>query len=296
MDENTRVRHTEDMLDIRSDPVFKAVFTRECPESTGALSNLVSALIGREVTIVAILSNEPPIENIRDRQVRFDIKCRAKDGQLVNVEMCFNSHDFEPVRLEFHAAKLYIAQDIKGKDKNFDALKQAYQIGILAKKRFFKDKNYFHSFEYYDPENQVSLGGRTRIITLELIKANKIAEKPIDEMSVSEGWMYFFEYLTDKKKRDKINELLKKEEGINMANQVLMTISRDERERERLMQEEKILLDYYSGINYEKKKSHAEGRKERDQEIVDLWKSGMPAEEILRNLETSTIIPHTKTT
>ena len=44
-----------------------------------------------------------------------------------------------------------------------------------------------------------------------------------------------------------------------MANQVLMTISRDERERERLMQEERILLDYYSGINYTKKKSLAEG-------------------------------------
>ena len=68
-----------------------------------------------------------------------------------------------------------------------------------------------------------------------------------------------FEYLTDKKRRDKINELLKKEEGISMANQVLMTISRDERERERLMQEERILLDYYSGINYMKKKGLAEG-------------------------------------
>ena len=172
-----------------------------------------------------------------DRQVRFDIKCRTKDGELVNVEMCFNSHDFEPVRLEFHAAKLFIGQDIKGKDKDFDDLKQAYQIGILAKKPFFADKNYFHSFEYYDPVTHVSLGGRTRIITLELIKADKIAEKPIDEMSVSERWTYFFEYLTDKKRRDKINELLGKEEGISMANQVLMTISRDERERERLMQE-----------------------------------------------------------
>ena len=72
-----------------------------------------------------------------------------------------------------------------------------------------------------------------------------------------------------------------------MANQVLMTISRDERERERLMQEERILLDYYSGINYEKKKSFAEGRKEKELEIIALWKSGMSPEEILRNLEVS---------
>ena len=122
--------------------------------------------------------------------------------------------------------------------------------------------------------------------------------------------------MTNKEKRDKINELLKKEEGIGMANQVLMTISRDERERERLMQEERILLDYYSGINYMKKKGLAEGiqigdkigekrgiqigdkigekrgiqigtkkgnkegRKERDQEILGLIKQGISIEEI----------------
>ena len=212
------------LLDIRSDPVFKAVFTRNTPESTGALSNLVSALIGRDITVDKIVANEPPIENIRDRQVRFDINCRAKDGELVNVEMCFNPLDHEPVRLEFHAAKLFIGQDIKGIDRDYDDLKQAYQIAILAKRRFFPDNKYFHSFEYFDPENHVSLGGKTRIITLELIKADEIAEKPIDEMSVSERWTYFFEYLTIEAKRDKINELLKKEEGISMANQALMTI------------------------------------------------------------------------
>ena len=44
-----------------------------------------------------------------------------------------------------------------------------------------------------------------------------------------------------------------------MASQVLRTISRDEEERARIMRDEKILLDYYSGINYMKKKGLAEG-------------------------------------
>ena len=44
-----------------------------------------------------------------------------------------------------------------------------------------------------------------------------------------------------------------------MASQVLRTISRDEEERARIMRDEKILLDYYSGINYMKKKGLSEG-------------------------------------
>ena len=69
-----KTSQTKELLDIRSDPVFKAVFTKDSPESLGALTNLVSALIGFEITIVKIAANEPPIENLRDRQVRFDMK------------------------------------------------------------------------------------------------------------------------------------------------------------------------------------------------------------------------------
>ncbi|MCL2138614.1 MAG: Rpn family recombination-promoting nuclease/putative transposase [Treponema sp.] len=93
------VQPNDDPLDIRMDNVFKAVFTKDTPESTGALSGLVSALIGRGVSIVSILANEPPADNVRDRQIRFDIKCRAENGELVNVEMCLNPDVFEPIRL-----------------------------------------------------------------------------------------------------------------------------------------------------------------------------------------------------
>jgi hypothetical protein len=81
---------SDDLLDIRKDNVFKAVFTKDMPESRAALGKLVSALIGREVTINAIYANEPPIDNLNDRQIRFDIFCKAEDGELVNVEMCLN--------------------------------------------------------------------------------------------------------------------------------------------------------------------------------------------------------------
>jgi hypothetical protein len=77
----------DDPIDIRRDNVFKAVFTKDIPASQKALGKLVSALIGREVAIVTIIANEPPIDDLRDRQIRFDIRCKAENGEPVNVEM-----------------------------------------------------------------------------------------------------------------------------------------------------------------------------------------------------------------
>ena len=198
----------DEIFDIRKDGVFKAVFTKDTPESTGALAKLVSALIGRDVSIVSLLANEPSIENIQDRQLRFDINCRAESGELINVEMSLNPKSFEHIRMEFHVARLFSAQGIKGTYRNYNDLKKAYQITILAKDRFFPDEEFFHTFEYYDPERRVSLNGRSRIISLELSKLERVVEKSVGEMSKSEQWGVYLEYLTDRSKRSKINEIV----------------------------------------------------------------------------------------
>jgi predicted transposase/invertase (TIGR01784 family) len=283
------------------DNVFKAVFTRDTPASQLALSKLVSALIGWKVSIIAISANEPPVDSLRDRQIRFDINCRAENGELVNVEMSLNPDPFEPVRLEFYTGKLFTGQDIRGIDKGYADLQRAYQVAILAKEHFFADGDFFHSFEYYDHERRVSLDGRTRIITLELSKLEKVVEKPIEEMSLQEYWAVFFRYLTDKGKRGKINEIMEHEEGIAMASEVLMGISRDEVERARLMSEYKYQLDTQSKLVHAKRAGIQEGmqqgmqkgmqrgiqqgKREEKQNIIGLLKSGKSAEEIIQLIE-----------
>jgi len=238
----------DDPIDIRIDGVFKTVFTRDTPESSGALSRLVSAIIGRDLSIISILTNEPPIDNLRDRQIRFDIKCKAENGELINVEMCLNPDVSEPVRLEFYTARLFGSQDIKGSDTSYKDLKMTYQIAILANKIYFNDDSFYHTFFYYDPIRGISLDGRTQIITLELSKLEEIVEKPIGLMTASERWAVFLEYLTRKEKRDKINEIVEYEEGIAMASQVLMSVSKDEIERARLESEYKYQMDMQSKL------------------------------------------------
>jgi hypothetical protein len=51
----------------------------------------------------------------------------------------------------------------------------------------------------------VSLNGRTRIITLELSKLDKVVKKPIKEMDALELRGVFFQYLPDRNKRGIIN-------------------------------------------------------------------------------------------
>ena len=249
----------DDPVDIRYDNVFKAVFTKNTSASRGALSRLVSALIGQEVSVTSILSNEPPVESINERQIRFDINCRTKNGELLDVEMSFNPDPFEPVRLEYHAGKLFTGQEIRGTERTYDDLKRAYQIAILAKEQFFSDEIFLHKFEYHDSANNMPLNGRSRIITLELSKLGEVVKKPVKEMSVQEYWGVYFRYLTDKGKRSKINEILEHEEGIAMASKVLQEISKDENEKARLLSELKYELDHQSKLVHAKREGMKKG-------------------------------------
>jgi predicted transposase/invertase (TIGR01784 family) len=272
----------DEPVDICYDNVFKAVFTQGTPESETALSRFVSAIIGRNLTVLSITANEPPVDNIRDRQIRFDIPCKAADGELVNIEMSLNPDPFEPVRLEFLAGKLFTGQDIRGSDRSYDDLKSAYQIAILGKKRFFPDASFLHHFEYYDPQRGVSLRGRSRIITVELSKLGTVAKKPVQEMTPTERWAVYFHFLTNKNKRKTINEIITYEEGIAMATKALIRISRDEIERARLMSEYKYEVDTQSKVVHAKREGMREGMQKGMQKGM---REGMQKEklEIARN-------------
>jgi len=282
----------EQILDIRYDPVFKAVFTKDTSASKGALSKLISALIKRNVTVETIIANELPIDDLRQRYLRFDVACKTEKGELVNVEMSFNPIASEPVRLEYHVSRLFVGQDIHGKDKKYDDLKETYQIAILANEKFFNDENFVHNFSYCDLDNRISLGGRTKIITVELVKTEPAAGKPVEEMTNAELWAVFFQYLTDPEKRDKIIEIINQEEGIAMAVDTLINITKDEIEYARMTTLIKSELDWRSGIVDAERKGRREGRNEEKHENAKKMKTmGFLTEQIqaVTGLSTETI-------
>jgi len=101
---------------------------------------------------------------------------------------------------------------------------------------------------YYDPDARISLGGKTKIITVELVKTKPIADKPVEEMTNAEQWAVFFQYLTDPERRGKIMEIINNEEGIAMAAKTLGTFTQSELEYIRQSTLLKSELDWQSGL------------------------------------------------
>ena len=260
---------TDELPDIRSDKAFKAVFTRDTPASQGALSDLISTLIGRRVRVASIAANEPPIDDIRDRSIRFDISCRTLSDELVNIEMSLKPNSCELVRLEQYVCKLFTRQDVCGAEKTYADVKEAYQIAILDSPCLFHDEALVHTFQYYDPLHAVSLEGKSRIVTVELKKAEQIIEKPLSEMSAPEAWAAFFRYLTDRSKRAKINEIVQREEGIAMASEELFNITKEDIEWARELSAERQRL--YA--QHERVTAWREGRQEGFHEVAKNMKA-----------------------
>ncbi|MDR0683803.1 MAG: hypothetical protein LBF83_01560 [Spirochaetaceae bacterium] len=101
----------------------------------------------------------------------------------------------------------------------------------------------------------------------------------------SGGTVHYFRYLPDKGSRNKINEILNYEEGIAMASEVLVNISRDEIERARLLSEYKYIVDTQSKVVQAErngwKQGQKQGRKQEKLEIAgNLKNSGIPAPQI----------------
>jgi Fe2+ transport system protein B len=145
------------------------------------------------------------------------------------------------------------------------------------------------------------LDPKSRIITVELAKLEYLLGVPVGKMNGTERWAFYFRYIRDKGKREKINEIIKYEEGIEMATEVLMTISRDEIEQARLRSELKYELDTQSRIAYaenrlrqaqeevrqaQEKARHAqEDARHAQEEILKLVEAGFTAEQIKERLK-----------
>jgi predicted transposase/invertase (TIGR01784 family) len=217
--------------DPRLDPVFKAVFTQNTPHSKKALKALLCALIGRPITVLSLSANEPPPQKTGDKQIRYDISCKFNNGELADIEMTLFPGSAENLRLEYYAARLFLSQNIKGRNTGYKNLKHTYQISFIGKGRLFPCPHFLHVFRYSDPScgAALSLGGKTCIITVELEKALRCAgKKAAREMRSAERWAIFLGCAADTRRRELVNQILKAEEGIGMAAKSLVAFTREE--------------------------------------------------------------------
>jgi predicted transposase YdaD len=92
-----------------------------------------------------------------------------------------------------------------------------------------------------------------------LEKVGQLLEKPVEKLSALERWAVFFRYVADPEQRELVNGLMKAEEGIAMAGEMLVTVTQDEIDQARRERAYKLEVDWYSDMAEFLDEARAEG-------------------------------------
>jgi predicted transposase/invertase (TIGR01784 family) len=248
------------------DRVFKLILT--APEAKPALMDLVPAVIMRPVTDVRVRNNEIPPGDTEEKAERLDLNCVTDDGSQVDIEMQSSRIEEKPGsghsnlkgKSIYYLCDLHSSQSSKG--KSYDELAQSYQITFCGYTVFPNRTGFINTFSLrHDIDNEL-LHDAIHIMYVELSKLSKLVEKPVDEMTGLEKWSIFLKYAEDPDYRGVVNKVLESREGLNVAGEVLMSISKDEKERAIFRSRRMYRSDLESNLITAERRGRTEGRME----------------------------------
>jgi len=225
-----------DILPPSDDRVFKLILTS--PEAKPGLINLISCIINRSVVGVEIRNNELPPGDTQEKAERFDVNCRIDDGSQVDLEMQASriqeetdgGHQNLKGKSIYYLCDLHSSQPSKGV-RRYDRLARTYQVTFCSYTVFPNRRDYVSSFSMRHDEDNELLSDAIHVVYVELSKLNEIMKKSVKDMTDLEKWAVFFQYASEPKHRETINKVIESKEELQMAGNLLMSISQDEHER-----------------------------------------------------------------
>ena len=215
------------ILNPRLDSNFKAIFTQPTDDSRKALKSFLTAAIGRNVTEVNVIENEPSKEFADQRSISYDINCAFDDGEIAQIELQGFDREYDyGKRAEYYVSRLLSSTLEVGDD--WGKVPKAYQISVLNFKYDKDREEAIHHYTMTDIKDGAKLADTLNVIFLELPKV-----PPLNEENVSEAlpsiikWCKFLKEADNPKKKDLLNQIIKNEEGIMAAENTLSKISQD---------------------------------------------------------------------
>jgi predicted transposase/invertase (TIGR01784 family) len=249
--------------------------------------DLIQAIIKRPVTEVFVRNNEIPVENTQEKAERLDVNCRIDDGSQIDLEMQASriqeDSDGEHKNLKgqsiYYLCDVHSSQPSKGL-RRYDLLAWTYQVTFCSYTVFPNRKAYANSFSMRHEEDNGLLSDALCVIFVELSKLDEILKKPVAEMTDLEKWAIFFQYADKPTHRDTVNKIIETKEALQMAGDLLMSISQDERERAIAISRKKFQTDYASDMAT----SEDRGSRERALAIArNMMKRNRPIDEIIED-------------
>ena len=285
-----------DILPPSDDRVFKLILTS--PEAKQGLMHLISSIIGRTVVDVVLLPNELALGDTEEKAERFDINCKIDDGSQINLEMQA-SHMVEDLdglyknlkgKSIYYLTDLHSSQPAKGL-RRYDRLSRSFQITFCSYTVFPNTPDYANSFSLRHDTSGELLSDAIGLTFVELSKLDEVVKKPVSDMTALDKWSVFFQYAPDLDHREIVNKVIASEEVLQVAGNLLMSISQNERERAIFRSRRKFQTDLQSDLataedNGERRgleQGLKQGLKQRSIEIArNLLGINLPLEQITR--------------
>ena len=262
-----------DILPPSDDRVFKLILTH--PEAKQALMNLISSVIGRTVVDVILLPNELAPGDTEEKAERLDVNCKIDDGSQVNLEMQASrivedlDGQYRNIKGKsvYYLTDLHSSQPAKGQQR-YDRLARSYQITFCSYTIFPNTPEYANSFSLRHDTTGELLTDAISLAFVELSKLEEVVKKPISDMTDLDKWSVFFQYAPDLKHRVLVNKVIESEEVLQVAGNLLMSISQNERERAIFRSRRKFQTDMQSNLATAEDNGKQIGRAEEKIEIA----------------------------
>ena len=242
-----------DILPPSDDRVFKLILTS--PEAKQGLMNLISSIIGRTVIDVVLLPNELAPGDTEEKAERFDVNCKIDDGSQINLEMQA-SHMIEDLdgqhrnlkgKSVYYLTDLHSSQPAKGL-RRYDRLARSYQITFCSYTIFPNTQDYMNSFSLRHDTTGELLSDAISLTFVELSKLSEVVKKPVCDMTDLDKWSVFLQYAPHLEHREIVNKVIESEEVLQVAGDLLMNISKNERERAIYRSRRKFQTDLQSDL------------------------------------------------
>jgi predicted transposase/invertase (TIGR01784 family) len=277
-----------DILPPSDDRVFKLILTS--PEAKPVLMDLISAIIKRPVTDVVVRNNELPVEDTREKAERLDVNCTIDDGSQIDLEMQASrtqeisdgKHRNLKGKSIYYLCDLHSSQPAKGV-KRYDMLARTYQVTFCSYTVFPNRKEYANSFSMRHDDDNELLSDALHVIFVEMSKLEGTLEKSVSEMTDLEKWAVFFQYADVPAQRETVNKIIESKEALQMAGDLLMSVSQDERERAVFLSRKKFKTDLESDLATAEDRGRQEGLEKGREEVArNLLNEGLPVELVQR--------------
>ena len=268
---------TGKLLNPRIDSTFKAMFTQNTSESKSALKSFLEAATERKIKSCEPATNEPPQGYMGQRGLNYDIACVFDDGLAADIEMqAYNQKYDYGKRAEYQVARLETTY--LGKGDGWEKAPKVYQISVLNfnyEPEDSEDKNAGGmsaaptvSRYAMRTKDGRKLSGNLNIIFIELPKAEGL-EETVETNTALENWAVFLRDADSPEKKDIINRLTSKEEGIMQAQKSLSSISENRSVWVAQYRQEMFERDRISGLYAARQEGLEEGRKEGRKEGLE---------------------------